>query len=228
MSDAQPGGIEAAISERLVAAYLAEHPDFFTRHAELLGTLVIPHQSGGAVSLIEHQVTVLRGQLDAERARLGFLIERAREYEQLSSRLHALVLTLIAAPDLATLEAELGDAMMREFNAEAVALKLYAVDPDSGTAADPVIAAFLEFVSEDKVLCGPIDSERTNALFGEGHQGITSAALIPIRIPDQAGLLAVGSTDAERFSADMGTDLLDRLGEVVSARVRTLNAQDHG
>ena len=36
----------------------------------------------------------------------------------------------------------------------------------------------------------------------------------------------IGSVDPEHFSADMGTDLLDRLGEVVSQKVRMLHWAD--
>ena len=96
--------------EEAVTAYLEATPDFFERQRELAARLRIPHGPAGAVSLIEHQVSLLRSQLDTERRRLTHLIARARDYETLSARLHALVLQLITAPDLARTEAVLREA----------------------------------------------------------------------------------------------------------------------
>jgi uncharacterized protein YigA (DUF484 family) len=45
-------------------------------------------------------------------------------------------------------------------------------------------------------------------------------AMIPLRAPDEAqafGLLVLGSPDATRYSADMGTEFLARIGELASA-----------
>ena len=39
-----------------VAEYLRLHPAFFAEYDELLPDLIIPHQSGQAVSLVERQV----------------------------------------------------------------------------------------------------------------------------------------------------------------------------
>ena len=48
------------LSEQSVKDYLAAHPDFFENHASLLSSLHLPHSTGGAVSLVERQVSVLR------------------------------------------------------------------------------------------------------------------------------------------------------------------------
>ena len=48
------------ISEQAVHDYLAAHPDFFEEHASLLSSLHLPHAAGGAVSLVERQISVLR------------------------------------------------------------------------------------------------------------------------------------------------------------------------
>jgi uncharacterized protein YigA (DUF484 family) len=212
-----------AIAEDAVAAYIAAHPDFFDRHPDLVAELKVPHASGRAVSLIEHQVGVLRGQLQTERRRLAHLIERAREFETLSARLHGLSLQLIAARDLERVQTVLSDALRQELNAEAVTLKLF---PLETADADPTVSSFLEFVEREHSLCGPLDAERNGAIFGEQSETIQSAALIPVRSDGQSGVLAIGSCDAERFGPDMGTDLLDRLGEIVSQKLRVLHGHD--
>ena len=212
-------------SDAAVAAYLEQHPDFFLRHPDLTARLRLPHGQSGVVSLVEHQVNLLRSQLDTERRRLTHLIARAREYETLSGRLHTLVLQLIAAPNLERIETVLQDSLRREFDADAVSLKLFPVR-SGGDPSDPLVAAFLDFVDRDHALCGPLDAERGRVLFGEDNERIRSAALVPVRGEVRAGLLAIGSADPERFGSEMGTDHLDRLGEVVSRRIGLLNHGD--
>lgn len=213
-TDALEAGLEST-----VAAYLRAHPSFFERNPEVLGELHLSHVTGGAVSLIEHQVSILRRQLETERSRLSHLISRAREYESLSNRLHGLVLQLIPAAGLEQLSAALEDALSREFSAEAVTLKLFPLDPGPEAETDPVTLEFLDFLDREHALCGPLGEDRSRTLFGELGEGVHSAALIPIRVDRSGGVLAIGAADPGRFKPEMGTDLLDRLGEIVSRKL---------
>ena len=64
-------------SDEAVHEYLSEHPDFFERHDDLLNSLRLPHVTGGTVSLVERQVSMLRQKdLKLER-RLRELLEVA-------------------------------------------------------------------------------------------------------------------------------------------------------
>ena len=52
---------------------------------------------------------------------------------------------------------------------------------------------------------------------------VTSIALIPLRVGASAfGLLVLGSPDPTRYSTDMGTDFLIRIGEIASAALARL------
>lgn len=215
----------APLADDAVVAYLEADPDFFVRHPDLTAGLRLPHGPSGTTSLIERQVAVLRSQLDTERHRLTSFIERAREFETLSGRLHALVLQLITAHDLGGIEAVLRGALREEFETEAVALKLFPTGTDANVS-DPLLGSFLGFVDREHALCGPLDTEKASALFGNEGGEIHSAALIPIRDGYRSGVLAIGSADPERFGADMGTDHLDRLGEVVSRRLGVIRQGD--
>ena len=220
-------GPAEVIAEDAVAAYLEAHPSFFERHPDLMVRLTVPHASGRAVSLIERQVGVLRGQLETERHRLAHLIARARDFETLSGRLHDLALQLIAAHDLERVQTALSEALRQEFNAEAVTLKLFPLKSDADASEpDPTVNAFREFVDREHALCGHLDAERNDVLFSNQSEAIHSAALIPVRADMQSGVLAIGSSDPERFGAEMGTDLLDRLGEIVSQKLRVLPEAD--
>lgn len=216
-------GADGPVDEAAVAAYLSANPDFFQRHPELVANLRIPHGAAGTRSLVEHQMAVLRGQLDTERRRLNQLIARARDNEGLAARLHALVLELIAAPDRAGVEAVLHGTLQRELKADAVTLKLFPLEEG---AADPVRDAFLDFVDRRHALCGPLAPERHAVLFGGQPEVVESAAIVPIRATGLVGVLAIGSSDPARFRPEMGTELLDRLGEVVSQRLRAISRAD--
>lgn len=223
---ATEAGATEPLDAAAVAAYFSANPDFFVQHPELLAGLRIPHPTRGAVSLIEHQVAVLRERLEREQRRLAHLIARARDYEDLSDRLHALTLRLIAARDVQRVRAVLDEALRSAFNAEAVTLKLFSLDPQAAQQ-DPLASAFLEFVDRPHALCGPLEPERNQALFAKQSEGIACAALIPIHAEPQFGVLAIGSRDPDRFRADMGTELLDRLGQIVGQQLLVL-LRPHG
>lgn len=204
-----------------VASYLSGHPEFFVERPELVLHLRIPHPTGAAVSLIEHQVAVLRERLEREQRRLGHLIARAHDYEELSDRLHTLTLRLIAARDMDRLRAVLDEDLRSAFRADAVALKLFPLDPDLAQH-DPLTQAFLEFVDRPHALCGPLDTDKNQVLFADHGETLACAALIPIHAEPHFGVLAIGSGNPERFRADRATDLLDRVGQIVSQRLLAL------
>lgn len=219
---------EASDHERRVADYLISHPDFLFRHAEVLAAIQVPQLLDGAVSLIEYQARLLRKQLESERNRLAHLISRARESEALSMRLHGLVLQLMVVDDPESLCHLLREAMLREFRAEAVTLKLFDLAARQDDQRDPLTTAFRDFVDRKHALCGPLGPERAAMLFGPMGGEIRTAALIPIHADGQSGVLAIGSQDADRFRPDMATDFLDRLGEVISQKLRMVTLGDCG
>lgn len=215
----------AVVSDESVADWLMRHPDFLLRHPEVLAKLNVPHGSGSATSLIERQVSVLREQLTNERGRLNHLVARAHEYEALLGRLHDLTLRLILAPDEQQTCRALEQALREHFKADAVAMKMFPVDAKE-RAADPVVRSFVDFVDCDRCLCGPFDPGQTPTLFGELSVEIHSAALIPIRAHERTGVLAIGSAEPKRFTADMGTDLLEQLGAIAGAKLADLSHRD--
>lgn len=111
-------------AEARVAAYLEADPDFFLRHPDLTARLRLPHGPAGTLSLVEHQMGLLRAQVEGERRLLAQLITRARDNETLAERLHQLTIQLILAADRPALEAMLREGLCREFDTEAVSLIL--------------------------------------------------------------------------------------------------------
>lgn len=216
----------ALYDERAITLnYLEQHPDLLLHYPGLLAKLEIPHgHKGGTISLVERQIAVLRDQLDNERRRLLYLIERAREYERLTSQLHRLTTQLILARTQEQARTVIYSALRHEFHVDAVVLKLFPVsDAPSTNKIDATIQSFLEFVDRDRCLCGPLNQEQFVSLFGAEGSELQSAALIPLKGAHLSGVLAIGSRDPERFTVDMATDVLSYLGAITSAKLMELN-----
>ncbi|MCG8011204.1 MAG: DUF484 family protein, partial [Candidatus Thiodiazotropha weberae] len=194
------------------------------RHPELLAEMEIPHASGDAVSLIERQVDALRKQLKDTQQQLADLVEVARTNDQLQARMHRLTLELIDAATFEEVLNALEDELHDDFKADAVELRLFSssqLDDHLQDSLNGQIATFEQFFNHNQPICGRMDQQQLDYIFGTEGDRITSTALIPLKSEGVLGLLAIGSCDPERFAPDHGTEFLTRLGEIIS---RTLQA----
>ena len=223
--------IEDELSEQAVHEYLAKHPDFFENHASLLNTLNLPHASGGAVSLVERQVSVLRQKdLKLER-QLKDLIQVARANDLLSAKIHELTLQLFVANDLKTTIIALEEGMRSGFGADQAVLVVFA-DPasfddiDGGRffrvidKHDEALSPFKTFLNGSSARCGQIRDAQKDFLFRDDADEVGSAALVPLAENAAIGFLAIGSADADRFHPAMSIDFLTRLGDLVAGALR--------
>jgi uncharacterized protein YigA (DUF484 family) len=217
--DKQPDDFETQIVN-----YLAEHPDFLMRHPDLLGEINIPHESGDAISLIERQVESLRKQLRETRRQLNEVMEITRHNHSLQKRMHRLTLELIDAATFDEVLNALEDELHDDFKADAMELRLFSsshVDEHlEGTLSDQA-ETFQQFFNQNRPICGQLEPEQLNYIFGAESDRIASTALIPLKSEGVLGLLAIGSVDPKRFAPHHGTEFLTRLGEIIS---RTLQA----
>ena len=219
--------VDEELSESAVHDYLAEHPDFFERHGALLGSLRLPHVAGGAVSLVERQVSVLRQKdLKLER-QLKELLEVARANDGLAEKIHCLALSLIAADDLSSTLTIIEESLRTAFDANQSILVLFGnpelfKDINAGRFFLPVersdegVKAFSTFLDGSGPRCGQVRDAQRDFLFGKETDEIGSAALIPLGEKSAMGFLAIGSGDADRFHPGMSIDFLTRLGELVA------------
>ncbi len=223
--------VEEELSEQAVKDYLSAHPDFFERHASLLGALNLPHASGGAVSLVERQVSVLRQkELKLER-QLKELIEVARENDVLSAKVHELTLHLLAADDLGRTIAAIEEALRSGFKADHAVLVLFgeaeAFDHiDAGrffrvvNRNDESLKPFQTFLEGTSARCGKIRDSQREFLFRRDADEIGSAALVPLGDGAGIGFLAVGSVDSDRFHPGMSIDFLAQVGDLVAGALK--------
>lgn len=210
--------------EEQIAEYIIAHPDFFTRHADALAAIDIPHPTGDAVSLIERQVRTLREQSLNYRRQLEELVSVARENDALAKRLHRLTLALIETGSFDEVLNTLQDELREQFKADSVEMKLFASEQLEAHAHEPGPALFSEFLRRARPNCGQLDKAQLEYLFGPQAGETGSAALIPLTAPPLAGVLAIGSRDPDRFHEGKSVDFLQRLAEVVSATLQAASS----
>jgi uncharacterized protein YigA (DUF484 family) len=217
--------IKDGLTAMEVASYLRRHPEFLGEFPDIALTLLVPREQGASTSLASYQLEVLRDKNKELNRRLHELIEIAHENEQLMVRVHMLTVALMR-------ERTLGDSVRRvvaglteDFHTDLVRLVLFRAPGADLPVADWLILApngakdlpaFGEFLRRNEPLCGRLQPEKLDALFGAHAGEARSTVLMPI---DGVGMLAVGSGDANRFHPGMGTVFLKLIGEAIAAAV---------
>jgi uncharacterized protein YigA (DUF484 family) len=227
----KPEFAENVLSEAEVHSYLKRHPDFFERHATLLGSLRLPHVTGAAVSLVERQVSVLRQKdLKLER-KLKELLEVARTNDTLAGKIHQVALDLLEARDLRQTLDAIESALRTAFSADHAVLVLFGnagpvTDLNKGrfframSRDDPALQPFATFLGSSNPRCGQVRDAQRDFLFGQQTDEVGSAALVPLGQKCEVGFLAIGSVDANHFHPGMSFDFLGRLGELIAVALK--------
>ena len=207
-----------------VASYLRRHPEFLKDFPDIALALQVPRDQGASTSLASYQLEVLRDKNRDMDRRLRELIEIAAENEQLMVRVHSLTVGLMRERTLADSVRRVAAGLTEDFHTDLVRLVLFRADADL-PAADWLVAqrdgaksmpAFTEFLQRNEPLCGRLQPEKLDALFGDKAADVRSAVLVPI---DGVGMLAIGSHDAARFHPGMGTVFLKLIAEATAAAI---------
>ncbi len=217
-----------------VAQFLRDHPDFFIAHGELLGELQVPHENGGAVSLVERQVGVLRERNVELRERLNGLLSIARDNDLIFGKTRALVLALLEAEDLAALASVLSRSLLEDFGMAAMSLTLFDTAIDTlpvqvraATMADAE-AQIGGLLKGQRIVCGVLRPEELRWIFGTGGDGadaVGSAAIVPLVFHGVIGLLSIGARDPQHFRSGMDTLFVNHIGEVLARRLFAMQSQ---
>ena len=222
-----------AITEDDIADYLGNTPDFFQRHAQLLASVFLtsPH-NGRSVSLQERQAEMLREKIKVLESRMMEMIRNGNENVILADKLLRWTRTLFLSQDPALLPEQIAADIADEFLVPQVGIKVWGVAPAFAHCA------FAQGVSEDAKLfvsslsepfCG-INTGFEALSWLPDPAGVSSLALLPLRMGPAGntgpafGLLVLASPDAQRFHSGMGTEFLQRLGELAGAALSRLKA----
>ena len=199
------------LNEADLAAFLKDNPDIFEKRPELL-ELISLSDGRSASSLLERQIEVLKTRLQQQQSSHSQLFEVARENEQISDNFSKIVYQMIGFTRLSEFATEFPDSLRRIFSIDEVTFKTrHGVDrnDDHKAAYDEALRRLVN----KKALCDNKWPSKIIKLFFD--QDIKSAALVPMCTPDHdtpVGVLALGSLKADRYTHDLGTVHLDKLG----------------
>lgn len=212
--------IQDVVNEDTIAEYLIAHPDLFRRRPDILSKLQIPHvEAEGASSLVEKQVNRLRLELTNKHSHFEQVVESARMAEQQQARVHRITLALVSATTQAQVKERVLACLKVDFNIDFVSIRLHGEVETENTEA---YAMLRDRVAQGRSFCDHRLPKRSMDWLFEGEiQKIASCAVVPISSEDSAdtvlGIIGLGDADPDRFSRDMGTVYLDRLGQLVGA-----------
>ena len=215
------------ITEDDIADFLANTPDFFERHAQLLASVqLLSPDNHRSVSLQERQAQMLRDKIRALEMRIMDMIRHGNENMIITEKLQKWACELLQTPASERVPSALKNIEAR-FQVPQVAVRLWGV---ADVFAD---APYAQAVSDDvKQLAASLASPLVGATTDvEAVQWLqepaqaASVALLPLRLHKTDapfGLLVLASPDAQRFHSGMGTDFLEHLAELCSAALSAL------
>ena len=203
-----------------VAQFFKTHPQFFDQHPELLESIYVPHPYGGrAIPLSERQLLALRDKARALEGKLGELIKFGEDNDAIGEKVHRLAVGLLGTKDFAGAAQALQFHLREDFSVPHVALRLWGrALPAGAPEGEPVDDALRQSVEAmGAPQCGAAAGSPFLPWFGAAAEHVRSLALVPLGQTRGFGLLALGSEDAQRFYAEMGTLYLRRIGELAAA-----------
>lgn len=201
-----------------VAAWLRRHPTFLKQFPDLALTMVVPRDDGPTASLASYQLEVLRDKNRELSRRLADLGANAQINERLAVRTHQLTLALMRQTSAADTLRAMAASLEEDFAGDLVRIVSFDDVPEPAEAPwlqviakdDAKLAPFHDCLQDGEPICGRLQQEKNDVLYGERVNEVSSTALLPL---PGVGLIAVGSYDPNRFYPGMGTLFLRMMGE---------------
>ena len=170
---------------------------------------------------------MLRERIKGLERKIIEMLRHGQENLAIADRLHRWTRTLMVTPHLGDLPQVTVDELKHQFLIPQAAIRLW--------GADEIYAgrAFARAVSDDaRSFAGSLSLPYCGVNAGFEAAGwlddpatVMSIAMLPLRHGAEAGafgLMVLGSPDPTRYSADMGTEFLMRIGDIASAALSRL------
>ena len=216
------------ITEQDIANYLANTPGFFERHAELLGSVQLTSPHGQrAVSLQERQMEMLRDKNRGLEGKIIEMIRHGQENVAIADKLHRWTRALMLTANPGELPEVLTRELMHQFMIPQAGIRVWgAADAFATLPFAKAVSADVKSLASSLTLpyCG-VNSGFEAAQWLDDAASALSLAMIPLRhgaTVEAFGMLVLASPDPTRYTADMGTEFLQRIGELSSAALSRL------
>ena len=208
--------------DKVVREFLRDNPTFLDENTDILETMVLPHNSGKAVSLVERQVGVLRDRNSEMRSRLDNMLQTAKDNDLLFEKTKRLVLNLLEAKTLGALVEAVYDSLGKDYGIEFYSLTLFGDDKKLPRTMARVATTEKAnervgtLIGANRAVCGILREDEMVFLFGERGRQVGSAAAVPLRYDSLYGILAVGNSDPNFYKSSMGTLFLSYIAEILN------------
>lgn len=219
------------ITEADIANFLANTPEFFERHSQILASvqLTSPHGSR-AVSLQERQAEMLREKIKGLEHRIMDMVRNGNENMIIADKLQRWARSLLLTRAPADLPERIAQEIESQFSVPQAAIKVW------GVADEYASAPWALGVSDDaKIFASSLTAPFCGV--NSGFEAVNwlaqpsaamSLALMPLRTgvlnstSPAFGMLVLASPDAQRFESAMGTEFLERIAELAGAALSRL------
>jgi hypothetical protein len=188
--------------------------------------LASPHGTR-AVSLQERQIQMLRDKIRGLELRFVEMLRHGQDNDVIADRLHRWTRSMLLTANASDLPGVLVSELQHEFMIPQAAIRVWGAAGAFATLpfAQPV-GSDVQRLADSLSLpyCGVNSGFDAAQWFGDSKT-VVSMAMIPLRVSEAApafGLLLLGSPDPTRYTADMGTEFLARIGEIASAGLSRL------
>jgi len=213
-----------------VAEYLRQHPRFLEHFPDVATELVMPRENGPAASLAAYQLEALRARNRELNDRLAVLVAIAGDNEQLMVRVHTLTVGLLRDDNLPDVLKSFVGALNEDFHSDLVRVVLFRNGADLPQAdwlicvpeGKVALSAFTDFLTRGEPACGRLAQTKLDRLFGNDADKVHSAALLKI---GNEGMLAIGSSDPNRFHPGIGTLFLKLIAQALDAAIARFAAE---
>ena len=202
---------ETIFGKAELVSYLENNPNVFQQHPELL-ELVTLADSRGTASLLERQVSMMKERLSEHKSQYSQFVQVARENEQISDSFTHIICQMIGFTNLSQFATEFPSELRTTFNIDEVSFKTAQAAARRPSDNEGYDDAVRRMVNNRAVSDNRWPSNIMKLFFSAN---INSAALIPMRKPNSEeplGIHALGSQHPDRYTNDLGTAHLDRLG----------------
>lgn len=215
------------ISEQDVVGFLKKYPNFLFDKPKLLAEMNLPHpERGSAVSIIEHQVSVLRSHNEYINESLYDLVQAARINDRLFIQSSQLILALMDAGDFEECLQNLFFSLDEDFQVEFSHMMLLNtaeitfpnISHKKTTQVDQQLAmkVLYNFAFQRRAYCGELSSSQKQFLFKDCADQIQSSVLTPLLYNQSClGFMAIASSDPDYYQESMSTLFVEFIADVL-------------
>lgn len=208
-----------SIDAKQVEEFLVLNPDFLSNNSHILDSIEIVHKTGGAVSLIQKQVEVLRKNYESTSGNLLELLEIAKANEGIFEKTKKLILDLIVCKNLTDVIATTENSFLKKFQADACKVLFFKENPNlpRGRILDAKRAhkQIGKKYNASDIYCGPLDQQESGYIFDKKTK-IKDCVLVPIKNTVCPGILALGSKNEDTYSKENDSLFLEFVAETLS------------